>query len=558
MARIPLYQQGQLASSRTGVSPLDTPGVDTSGAQLGNSLAQSFGQVKNAVYGLASDIRQEEMVELRRKQAEQRAIEKELERQKQQTHVGAKASDLDVRASELKHKLQAQYYNDTTGAEKAFNEQFQAMAQETLDGETNELTKYQLQEKIGVLKSGYAKSMGEFVANRRLPIMEANVKQTAANFVTKVRNLDTTEPEVGESILTYHKDNIETYKTLYGGDAEETMRKDLEVGVRERLSAIANSNNPEKLKGALAAYDVVLDASDKQEFIAKLNQDAANKAKVLEQERKYDTAIKTYTLIDKVRTKAEEGTLTAGDVDQANREIIQMGGSPSATNSINSMYAAQNRRLQEEAKQAEAKKKRETAKERKISETNVKKSEADLFKQEGIPVRTDIQKRYDSLIAKKKGKVGYQAGVTPDQLSDLYADVQAAQIQGYITPSEAKFYGHNIGLALKVFDRKDPPGAAHARTLLIEADKIVKNAVKHSKDPEFNKLYGTKFMNDYIDSVQQLEQKQKKPATVEQRKQIMDFVQNQAIMDAKTELEERRRQREILIKRDMQKRKPAQ
>lgn len=259
MPKIPVYEQGQLASSAVG-----TPGVDTSGTQLFGTIAQAAGGITDE---LARTI-QANNVEAARKKREADELAKAQKKILDDIDVANHESKLDLQLGDEEGKVKAEKQSDPAGSGALFTQRGTDIMDKYLDGITDENVKNRV--KLGTIKSinARANAMNGWTLTQRTANAQAGIESTLAEYVNRAGNL-TTAQEVGQ---TWEK--IEALRgpgTLaFGAKTDEIIRR-AKTDVAEQYvnGLMIRDHNAVRPVLESGAFDSALNAEKRRQLIEK-------------------------------------------------------------------------------------------------------------------------------------------------------------------------------------------------------------------------------------------------------------------------------------------------
>lgn len=248
MAKINLYQQGQLASSLVG-----TPGVFTAGSQALGNIAQSAGQVGNSIQAVGSALFGDQLAERRRLEAEARAADKQIKDADRASYISDRLGEADVEYTKALIETKAKHQNDTQGAAESFTEQAKAIRDSYVSKETDPLTKAQLNQHLASKTANEIGSINNWAQERQIPIMKDRLQNMAGNFSLSISDANLSAGEVGQKYQQFVQQNLSNFQFTEGQAGATEMRKALEPGIINYLQSTA-LNRPELLEDRLKAF----------------------------------------------------------------------------------------------------------------------------------------------------------------------------------------------------------------------------------------------------------------------------------------------------------------
>ena len=464
MAKIPLFQQSKLASSRVG-----TPGVDQSGIALGTDIANAGKEAGNAIFSVAKLEFREQQREIRLRAAEQRALEKELKNAERDTTLARLDSDYSVQLNEVDNALREEHNFNTEGSSEKLKEASINLKDKMQEGIQDPILRQKVEKTLINREKEFLKQHSDWQKSRVPAIMKSNVEAMAGNLIREMKDGGKSETDIQNLIGQYHGNNIVHYNRLYGAQGEEKLRQDVEGGVKEYLAdtslRYASEEGHPTLNQRINMFDQFMDPSAKKKFYSQLKQDAANEARALEKQEQYNVSVRGYEIVNETKGLAATGGLTQVELDNKTQELLEIGAPASMVGAMGSIgVQAKKIKIKEETKQQKAERKQKAIDDR--NET-----------------RRNLSEKMSTFIGKKsvkgQGKVDTPiAGTTPKDLGQLLGEVEQAELKGHITTTKANAARIHINTAMKTFDRTDPKGAEDARQLGQIYNNIMKIARK--------------------------------------------------------------------------------
>lgn len=271
MAKVTLYQQGQLASSQVG-----TPGVYNAAAQTLGVIGQGAQGVANEVYTTGNMLFQSVIQQRREKEAELKAYNKALKNAEQDAYINERLEAAEAEYVNIYTGIRETHRNNTSGAMADFNQQAQQIRQQFLENESDPLIKAKLRSGFAGKIQQYSANIDKWAQERQVPIMEQNVQKTAGSFSLVASNSQLPAGEIGQKAQEYFQQNAKNYEFIYGSEASVKMREDVATGVKNYLAATA-LNNPELLEDRIAAFSggSLIDPTDLNRFAGEQRRIAA-------------------------------------------------------------------------------------------------------------------------------------------------------------------------------------------------------------------------------------------------------------------------------------------
>ena len=306
MGKIQSYQQGDLASSAVG-----TPGVDNSLTSVLNQVGQMAGAAENHVAALASQEYQQTRVEALRRQAEQRALEKQQRELLDKVDIDTHAAQLDLQLGALKTQTKTEHLKDPDSAVGRYTEQASKLTDDYLK---NVPASLQSQVRIKAVESTRSASsdINNWSYTQRTDNARAGLTSTLADYINGAANLGSIE-DVGKQWQKVDalKPSLET---AYGTDAEKIIRETKTNITKQYVSnlMVKDASLVEPLIKS-GAFDRELDGSTRADLIHRA--DVYVKAKERDDKHQIDLAntqerivtTKDYAFLD----KSDLGAVTA-------------------------------------------------------------------------------------------------------------------------------------------------------------------------------------------------------------------------------------------------------
>lgn len=355
MARIPKYQQDRLASSLVG-----TPGVDTSGSMLAGKIGSMTNEA--AAFNLQTEQRVSTMAqqqqrawasagesalnsvqkELNARMAVQRAIEKQLQANQDETETANKGAALQMQLSELALKLRTDYANNPEGVLSLWQKQGQALIDNyTMNTPMNDSVRSNVN-KIGMSAlTSENKSLNDYVFTQRRDNAEAELNANALQFINGAANGGNLE-DFNRKMEIFNG-SAPAYVNRYGPAEAQVKMAKVREGMASGLLSSMMSNYPDIAKNwaetALKPYltgeqrrkfteaaDREMDANAaKAERLAK-QQDHLTEIMILSEAEQANTVANDPKLITETRRKLQdmEDTELSKPVEQRNLTALKM------------------------------------------------------------------------------------------------------------------------------------------------------------------------------------------------------------------------------------------
>lgn len=533
MARIPRYQQGQLASSMVG-----TPGIDTATATAFQNASTSVGKIGSAIMDVAQADYNARVQEQNRIRTEQRAAAKALDTLQKETQVGGDKAGLSISLNDMDNTMRQESRFSTDGAMAKWAEGAQKLADERLDKIQDPTLKLMTQKAFQTELASKQQQFGDYLNSRIPEIGAANAAKIGDALKLSTNSSDLSVLEVREKLETFSTDpiNVKTFENVYGPAAGVKMREYQSSAARNYLAQTASTGNIDLLNERINRFSDIVEGTDSEEFYARQRQLAGQVKVQQEKEIEYNTAVTVNEGLSTIRQKAADGSLTRADVDAYVDGVKATNGTPGAIRAGNTVWTQYSKD------------------ETKTATKVVTAQEKETRRLEIAETQKQLNGDYNTLIGKSKGQVGPRKGTTPKDLSGLYADIDQAELQGNVTPEAANTMRRNVKWALKQFDKKEPQAAAHARVLMVESDNILKQAKTYTPDPLLNKVIGVNFNNAYFDTVESFEQRKGRLSTTQERKNLADNLLPKVMLQARQQVDAAAKARAQRIKAQAQKR----
>lgn len=175
MPKIPLYEQGRLASSLVG-----TPGVDNSGQIMAESVATGLSQLNTA---------------LAYKQRQTLAAQKELETLQRNAMAGERVSAISLKKTMIANDLKAKHMYDPDVGEVELNKQLDKLLEDEVAGIQDPMLKALVKGKGFDEIVAEKKEYSNFKLSRAVPIMEKSLEAQSGDLAFRVRSA--VDPETG-------------------------------------------------------------------------------------------------------------------------------------------------------------------------------------------------------------------------------------------------------------------------------------------------------------------------------------------------------------------------
>lgn len=257
MAKIPVYEQGQLASSIVG-----TPGVDTSAAQLMNVVGNSWDNIAGA---LGQNI-QANNIELVRRQKEQEQLAREQKKILDSIDEAHHAGNVDQIQMQELDKAKAETQGDPAYAAPMFRDR----STSALDEYLNTIQDPEMRNRV---RLAGIKSMNEkaheisgWAMTQRTQNAKAKVETTIAGYANLAGKFSTAK-QVGETWQKIEAMRGEISLT-FGADADKVIQQGKRAVALQFIEGqIVNDPALAETQVRSGAFDSVLNASDKDNLI---------------------------------------------------------------------------------------------------------------------------------------------------------------------------------------------------------------------------------------------------------------------------------------------------
>lgn len=249
MARVPLFEQNRLASALTG-----TPGEYTAVSQNLGNVAQQASGIGNTIAQVGRAIFEDQLQERRRKEAELRAYNNRLKEMERGAKVQNKLSGLDKNATDLMVQLKKDNPYDPDKTASMFEEQFKTFADQTIESETDPLSKAELQKDIPAKAAQYRDNLARWSESRQVPIMDMNIESIVGNLSTTLSNRDLPAADVGQKLADFRAGTQQLYMNRYGNAGPVKQREDMAPAIKNYLEATALTGNAQLLEDRVAAF----------------------------------------------------------------------------------------------------------------------------------------------------------------------------------------------------------------------------------------------------------------------------------------------------------------
>lgn len=224
MPKIPLYEQGRLASSLVG-----TPGVDNSGQVMAETVSSGLSQLNTA---------------LAYKQRQTLAAQKELETLQRNAIAAERVSAYDVKAN--------QGYNDVT-EKNAFTpdiamaelpKHLKSLGASAMEGVEDPQTKMLIQQKVMEKEAAYIKQASDWKTGRSIPIAEKSLEAQVGDLSQRVRSAVGPDGVVDSAIIAKQFQEFDASTSglssmLYGPAAGERNRQAKGAALKDVLFDMA-------------------------------------------------------------------------------------------------------------------------------------------------------------------------------------------------------------------------------------------------------------------------------------------------------------------------------
>ncbi len=521
MGKVSRFSTGPLPSAAVG-----TPGVDDSEARFLQSAAQSIQSVANTQAAIAQQNFILTQQEIRRKQNEQRAAQKQLENLQIQTNTAGLNAEFGVAVNMLAQEKREQFKHDTTGALDSFSDVADKMLQERLRGITDPKEALMAEKQLRQTLGSQTQQFTDYLYSRIPAIGKANITKIGDALRLSTNDVSLSVEQVRTKLDEFQNDpsTKQAFFNVHGVAADAEMRKFQSDAVRNYLSKTANMGNLELLDERINEFDDIVEGTDTEEFYSRQRAMALQAKRKQEELAEYQASLDNNTALAEITDLRTRGELTEDVVHRFEKQVLENGGSPSLIKSARLQLTLQGKELERTAQRDV--KKAETAA-RKV----IREQEKEERRQQIGLARQQINSQFNDLFRGNK----LLKTTTPSQLSDLYANITSAEADGNLTPANANMMRKYINLGLKTLDRRQPEAVQHAKTIMRDVDDIHKMAIRATSQPEVNKIYAVKLNNAYIDAVEQIEAKQGRPTTKEQRQNILNILAPKLLQESEDE-----------------------
>lgn len=262
MPKVPVYQQGQLASSVIG-----TPGVYTGASAPLGTISADFGNAASSLFNIANSLHSATLNAQREKEAELVAYNRKLKEAEQEASIAERVGGVEVGLTDLTSSLKTNYRSDTAGALREYQTQAQGVFKPVIDAEPDPLVKAKLKTAFAKKNAEYQSGMLRWSEDRQVPIMTEKITALAGHFSQSVGDASLSAAEVGQKYHNFQQENSGLYQFRYGEAAPVKMREDMAEGVKSYLHATA-LNAPELLEPRIKAFSGggFIDAGDLDHF----------------------------------------------------------------------------------------------------------------------------------------------------------------------------------------------------------------------------------------------------------------------------------------------------
>lgn len=532
MAKIPKYQQDKLASSMVG-----TPGVDTSMSQAFASGAQALNQVGDTLLRIGQIDYQERLREANRIKAEQRAAAKQLQELHVQTVNGARKAKYGVGLNGLSNELRQAHMFDINGAMESWNAKSVELMESQLETIVDPRERLMAQKALQAEQASQTEQFQNFLNGRIPEIGKANFKVIGDGLKISTNDPMLSPEDVRKKVVAFAEDPtvMKSALNVHGPAAPVAIREMQSDAIRNYMSKVAQSGNLDQLNMVIGAFDDLVEGTDTEEFYSRQRQLAREAQRMAERDFQYTASITAIDGLAELNAASQKGELTREMVDEFKTSVQDAKLPPSMGGAAERVWKSFTKGQWDAA----AKVVTEQEKTKRITDAQ--------------NTQKDLNAKMGAYIGKYKGQFGARKGVSPIQLADLYADVDAAELSGAITSSAANTARTRINLSIKGLDRKDPQGAAHAKKLMADSDGLIRAATKYTNDPILNKEIGVQFHNQFFDLVQSVEQRKGRPTTQAERNRLIRALMPKVLSEAKQKIEEAKANRNAQIKAQLEK-----
>lgn len=281
MAKIPRYQQGNLASSMVG-----TPGIDTSMSSALQTGARAADNVADSLYNVAAYEWQLGKQEEARIRAEQREAQKQLTNMAYQNQAGADRAGYDTAMNSADNDLRLKHEFNTDGAMQAWQQKSDELINDRLENITDPKQKLMTQGVLQTAQAAKQQQFNDWILAQQHPIAVANVAKVADTLKLAVNDASLSTEEVLQKLDNYKNDDLTStmYMNAYGPAAEAKIRQDQSEAARNYMSLIANAGGSERVKELIndKRFDSIIEGSDKEQFYSRQRSIAAEERRVVQ------------------------------------------------------------------------------------------------------------------------------------------------------------------------------------------------------------------------------------------------------------------------------------
>lgn len=306
MPKIPLYEQGRLASSLVG-----TPGVDNSGQVMAESVATGLSQLNTA---------------LAYKQRQTLAAQKELETLTRNGLAGERVSAIGLKKTTIANELKAKHMYDPDVGEAELNRQLDKLLEDEVAGIQDPMLKAMVMAKGRDEIVAEKKAYSDFKFSRAVPIMEKSLEAQSGDLAFRVRSA--VDPEtgavdpmaVGKLFEDFDNRTSGVMANLYGPAAGERNRQAKGEALKGMLFEMA-AKGPNGTQDDEKFADYLKTVYETPQF--NMFMDPADGKQVLVEARRIAA--------EASRAKEEQSRLARKDVDLSVGETVtsaQLSGAP--------------------------------------------------------------------------------------------------------------------------------------------------------------------------------------------------------------------------------------
>lgn len=307
MPKIPLYEQGRLASSLVG-----TPGVDNSGQVMAETVASGLSQLNTA---------------LAYKQRQTLAAQKELETLQRNAMAGERVSAISLKKTMIANDLKAKHMYDPDVGEVELNKQLAKLLEDETAGIQDPMLKAMVTGKGREEIVAEQKSYSDFKLSRAVPIMEKSLEAQSGDLSFRVRSA--VDPEtgavdpmaVGKLFEDFDNRTSGVMANLYGPAAGERNRQAKGEALKGMLFEMAakgpnGTQDDEKFADYLKTvyetpqFNMFMDPADGKQVLVEARRIAAEASRAKKEEKVTVERETTQTVQQEINALIESGNQT--------------------------------------------------------------------------------------------------------------------------------------------------------------------------------------------------------------------------------------------------------